>query len=203
VTWVTTRGEKVAGARVPASVELIAGANLDDLIGQGVIDAKFIDDHGQDPDPRYRRLWADPEREIARWYRTAGYFPVLHTVVVRNSVLAAHPEVAAELCRRLEAAKMAALVKYDFGASLPAAQHAISLRAGFPGATRNGADRGFLGPDPIPYGLEINRPTLERLVRYARDQRAISSAPDVTDLFTNGYRELKPSRYLVHTADIH
>jgi 4,5-dihydroxyphthalate decarboxylase len=182
-TWVTTRREKVSGARIPGNVECVEGADLNELLRRGTIDARFIDDHGQAPDPGFRRLWPAPERAIAEWYAAAGYFPILHTVVVRNSVLAAHENLAAELYTLLDSAKAAALVKYDFGARLPEDLRAISLRAGFPGATRDGTDRGYLGKDPLPYGLAANRPILERLVRYAHVQQAIWSAPSIDELF--------------------
>jgi 4,5-dihydroxyphthalate decarboxylase len=166
-------------------VRLHQGAVLDDLLVAGTIDAKFVDDHGHPPDPAMRRLWAHPEEEIQRWYGRSGYFPILHTVVVRDRVLVDHPQLARELYQLFEAAKTVALVKYEYGARLPERYHDISLRAGFPGATRDGVSRAYLGQDPIPYGLQPNREELERLIRYAHAQEAISAAPAVEDVFVD------------------
>ena len=37
--------------------------------------------------------------------------------------------------------------------------------------------------DPLPYGLEENYQSLEALIRYARDQELITSAPAVNEAF--------------------
>jgi 4,5-dihydroxyphthalate decarboxylase len=42
------------------------------------------------------------------------------------------------------------------------------------------------GLDPLPYGIAPNRPMLEALVRYAREQQIISRSCAVEELFAPG-----------------
>ena len=46
------------------------------------------------------------------------------------------------------------------------------------------------GGDPLPYGIEPNRRTLEELISSARDQGILSRAPAIEDLFARGTRDL-------------
>jgi 4,5-dihydroxyphthalate decarboxylase len=46
------------------------------------------------------------------------------------------------------------------------------------------------GGDPLPYGIEPNRRTLEELVSSAVDQGILSRAPKIEDLFARGTRDL-------------
>jgi 4,5-dihydroxyphthalate decarboxylase len=42
------------------------------------------------------------------------------------------------------------------------------------------------GRDPLPYGIEPNRPMVAALIRYAREQQIISRQYEVEELFTRG-----------------
>ena len=182
VTWVTTKPERVHGAKMPSGgIEHVAGGTPDELFARGLIDAKIIDDHGQDPDPAMRRLWVDPERAAREWFDRTGYFPILHVVAVTDRALAEHPGLAADLFSHFERAKDVALERFA-REPIPAERREITFRAGFPGSTRGG-DRSYLGPDPLPYGIDENRRALELMVRYAFEQDALWSLPEVDTLF--------------------
>ena len=43
--------------------------------------------------------------------------------------------------------------------------------------------QGFFGPDPWPYGVEANRPTLEALMRYMVQQHYIEKPIPLEELF--------------------
>lgn len=185
VTWVAVKPERLAGSRSPGNVELRAGVSVDRLLLDGSVDAVLTEDHGQASAAGRRRLWASPEAAIADWYRGTGYVPPLHMLVVKSASLAAHPGLAEDVCRLFDSAKATALVKYDFGAALPPELREIALRTGFPGAVRDGADRSFLGRDPLPYGMKANRDVLARFIRYAHVQQALWNAPGVDELFVD------------------
>jgi 4,5-dihydroxyphthalate decarboxylase len=44
---------------------------------------------------------------------------------------------------------------------------------------------GLVGDDPLPYGLEVNRRSIETLILYASQQGLIPTRPGVDDLFLN------------------
>jgi 4,5-dihydroxyphthalate decarboxylase len=43
----------------------------------------------------------------------------------------------------------------------------------------------IVGDDPLPYGLEVNRRSIETLILYASQQGLIPTRPGVDDLFLN------------------
>jgi 4,5-dihydroxyphthalate decarboxylase len=185
VSWFTVHGELVPGTKAPDGVVLLDGADLHDLLRSGDVDAVLVNGYGHEPAPGIRRLWDDPEKEAARWYESARFFPILHLVVVSTSALAEHEALAPILFQAFEQAKTDALVKWNYGAALPDGKRAAALRSGFPGSGWRGSDRSFLGRDPIPYGLEANRDGLERLIAYAVRQEALQESHSVEELFAN------------------
>jgi hypothetical protein len=99
--------------------------------------------------------------------------------------LAAHPSLARDLYEQFEGAKNDALVEWDYGASLPDDRRAAALWSGFPGSSFGGADRSFLGRDPLPYGLESkkNREPLEQIIGYAVRLGNIQRSHSIEELF--------------------
>jgi 4,5-dihydroxyphthalate decarboxylase len=186
ITWVTwRRSEHVPGTQAPAGIVYRDGANAIELVRSGEADAMIANGHGQPPSPSFRRLWADPEREAARSYESSRFFPIIHVVVVSDEALADHEGLAHDLYEVFDRAKRDAFTKWDYGASLPDDLRSAALASGFPGAAWQGADRSFLGKDPIPYGIEANREALERTIRYATDQGAIQESYSLDELFSS------------------
>jgi 4,5-dihydroxyphthalate decarboxylase len=46
------------------------------------------------------------------------------------------------------------------------------------------------GADPVPYGLELNRATLEKLLDFALDQHILARRPDLEWVFAPGTLDL-------------
>jgi 4,5-dihydroxyphthalate decarboxylase len=46
------------------------------------------------------------------------------------------------------------------------------------------------GADPLPYGIEPNRAVLDELLRHAVDQKILTRAPRLEDVFAPGTRDL-------------
>jgi 4,5-dihydroxyphthalate decarboxylase len=44
-------------------------------------------------------------------------------------------------------------------------------------------DPEIVGPNPLPYGIEANRPSIEALIGYCRDQKLIRSNWSARDVF--------------------
>ena len=76
-----------------------------------------------------------------------------HVICVKTALLDAHPWLADELLRMFVAAKSAA--------TEPSSEEKF---------------RSLVGGDPLPYGLEANRPGIELCVRYAAEQGLVPEA---------------------------
>lgn len=123
--------------------------------------------------PQVGLLFPDPKRAEIEYYRKSEIFPIMHTVVIKNTILERHPWVAVsvlqglqqakELCyRRLQNPRNSALVWVQ---ELMQEQEAV------------------FGKDPWPYNLEDNRTALEAVVRYMFDQGMIKRKPKIEELF--------------------
>lgn len=104
-------------------------------------------------DDRLQSVIPDPDAAGRAWGAKHGLVPVNHMVVVTDELAGANPEAVAELYRLLEAGK-----------------HAAGLPA--PG-----------GVDLAPFGKDANRPALELLVSYAKQQRLLTRPVNVDDLW--------------------
>jgi 4,5-dihydroxyphthalate decarboxylase len=112
--------------------------------------------------PNVARLFRDYGAVERDYFRRTRLFPIMHTVVVKRSVLEREPWVAASLYAALVEAKRIGMARVapdgPVARSLPwFLEHVTEM------ATQ-------MGPDPYPYGLEANRPTLEAFLRMSHEQ---------------------------------
>ena len=152
ITWVTAEDAHLAEYSDPPNVERIRpDQDLRTMLLNGEIDAgvALIGVDGS----KIRSVFSDPEAVAAAWYRKVGAYPVNHVICVKTALLDAHPWLAEELFRLFVAAKAAATEP--------------SMEERF---------RSLIGGDPLPYGLEANRPGIEICVRYAAEQGLVPEA---------------------------
>jgi 4,5-dihydroxyphthalate decarboxylase len=176
VTWVLSGDEHVAEYRPPANVEpMPAGGNLAQLLAAGQLAAAIgIESDSPDVAP----LIPDPDRAALDSVRRTGVFPINHLVVVRDELLAAHPDLAARLFTAFAEAKT---------------RYVQALRDG---VVENATDRRYAevmavtGADPLPYGIEPNRATLEKLLDHAVGQKILARRPALESLFAAGTHDL-------------
>jgi 4,5-dihydroxyphthalate decarboxylase len=178
VTWVLSGDEHVAEYRPPANVVAMPpGGDLTQLLLDGDLSAAIGVDGGA---VGLSSLIPDPEQAGLDALRRDGVFPINHLVVVRDDVLAAQPEVAAEL----------------FSAFAEAKQQYVATLTGEPVGTPDATDRLYrevqqvTGADPLPYGIEPNRATLEKLLDHAVAQRILDRRPELESLFAAGTTDL-------------
>jgi len=154
VTWVRSDDEHVTEFVPPANVEdLPAGTELADL------DAVVGDVQSDELVP----LIADADAAALRALER-GLWPVNHLVVVKDELLAAHPDLAPVLVEAFERAKV---IYLGSGELQP-----LHARV-----------RDVLGDDPLPNGVEANRAVLEQLVDHAVAQKILRRRPTVDELF--------------------
>ena len=177
VTWVLSGDEHVAEYRPPSNVVSMAtGKTLEGMLASGEIAAAvgLKDVAGPNIVPLI------PDAASAAWdaLKRTGIFPINHTVVVRNDVLAAHPDLARDLFEAFAAAKRIYLerLKADPGEMTPADQTYQRVMN--------------LAGDPLPYGIDPNRKALEALVAHSVEQGILTRSMPIDELFVDSTRRL-------------
>ena len=123
--------------------------------------------------PKVGLLFPDAQKAEREYYKKSGIFPIMHTVVIRNSILEREPWVAVNLAQAFQRSKEICYERMKdprnfalvWVKELMLEQEAV------------------FGPDPWPYNVESNRKPLEAVVRYEYDQGMIKKRPKIEDLF--------------------
>jgi 4,5-dihydroxyphthalate decarboxylase len=178
VTWVLSGDEHVAEFRPPANVvSMEEGRDLAEMLATGELAAAI----GVDLEhPAVAPLIPDAREAGFEALRRRGHYPINHLVVVKDELLEAHPELAADVFNAFAEAK---------------SLYVERLRAGAI-AEPSPADRmhervlEITGADPLPYGVELNRATIEELIGHAVSQKILDRRPAVESLFAEGTLEL-------------
>ena len=178
VTWVINSDEHVAAYQSPPNVESVSfDRSLADLLSDGEIDAAI----GVAPSEEagFAPLVPNAREAAVSWLRSARVHPINHTLVVRNEHLAANPWLAEEL----------------FGLFKEAKEHflpTLDTATGLGGEDERAREvREVLQGDPLPYGVESNRPSLETFISFNVDQRIIPEAVRPEDAFEPSTRGLE------------
>ena len=167
VTWVLSGDEHVAEYRPPANVVPIeAGRKLEALLASGEIAAAI---GVQVDSPDVAPLIPNAKEAGFDALRTRGLYPINHTVVVRNDVLDAVPDLASDLFRVFADAKRAYVERLKAGRTDAADPVHVRVME-------------MIG-DPLPYGVEPNRRNLEAVVQYCVEQGILPRPAAVEELF--------------------
>jgi 4,5-dihydroxyphthalate decarboxylase len=177
VTWVLSGDEHVAAYVPPANVvPMPPGTTLEEMLIAGEIDAVI----GVEVDhPDVAHLIGDPTTVAHQALRDRGLYPINHLVVVKDEVLAAHPDVAADVFDAFARSKQLYVDRLRSGEiESPTDQMYAQVMD-------------ITGADPLPYGLAANRHTIETLIGHAVSQSIIDTAPDIDGLFAETTRTLQ------------
>jgi 4,5-dihydroxyphthalate decarboxylase len=187
VTWVVDDEEHVTQLKLPPNVEHVPeGKSLASMMAAGEIQAGFVANAwiGREGPPKagwkakereettsYRELFANADELGAELYRRSGIYPMHSTLVIKDEILKANPWLAKAL----------------FDAFVESKQRYVDrLRKG---EAESNTDRRYLkqmkvvGDDPLPYGLDVNRRSIETLVNYAFQQGLIPKKLGLDELF--------------------
>lgn len=171
----------------PANVEVTAapdGKTLSAMLESGEIDALFSANVPQcvlDGSPRVARLFPDYEAIERDYYRRTGIFPMMHAVVLRRSLLAAHPGLARRVYDTFAAAKDAAADQYR------QARRLYEVPTMVPWMNALFEENQRLFPDDWwPYGVSANRAALDTYLRYHHEQGLSARRWTVEEIFAPG-----------------
>jgi 4,5-dihydroxyphthalate decarboxylase len=185
ITWVVDDEEHVTQLKLPANVIRAAeGTSLAEMMASGELVAGFAAAAGigrtgnptggwQEVEANYPDLFPNAAELEAGYYARTGIYPMHGTIVVKDSVLAENPWVAKSIYNAF------AQAKDEWVASLNAGT------ATGPNAQKYGDLRKIVGPDPLPYGIEENRATIEALEQTAFKQGLTPRRMSMDELFVD------------------
>jgi 4,5-dihydroxyphthalate decarboxylase len=178
VTWVLSGDEHVASYTAPPNVVPAGpGADLAAMLLAGELDAVI----GVEVDhPAVAPLIPEPEKAAMAALEQRAFYPINHLIVVKDEVLQRYPDAGASLFEAFATAKRC---------------YVDTLRDGTL-TSRTASDEVYgavlraTGSDPLPYGIEPNRPMLTQLVDHAMSQRILRTQVDVDGLFDPATHDL-------------
>ena len=174
ITWLLSGDEHVAEYRAPANVMPIEkGQKLEDMLASGEIPA-VVNIEMEHPD--VKPLIPNAAETGFEALRTSGHYPINHTVVVKDELLDAHPDLGADIFNAFAEAKRLYVERLRSG------------RIAAPTRTDERYRRvmDITGADPLPYGIEPNRRMIETVVQYAVEQGIIARPFTMEELFARG-----------------
>jgi 4,5-dihydroxyphthalate decarboxylase len=177
ITWVLSGDEHVAEYRPPANVVPIEpGQKMGDMLAAGEF-AAAIGVEVESPD--VRPLIPDAFETGLAALRRRGLYPINHTVVIKNELLAAHPQLAADVFDAFAASKNVYLDRLWAGRiEKPTEMDELHKRVM------------QITGDPLPYGIAPNRQVIEELIGHALKQGIITKPVTVEELFAPSTRGL-------------
>jgi 4,5-dihydroxyphthalate decarboxylase len=178
VHWMLSGDEHVAEFRAPANVTPIGkGRKMGDMLASGELAAAI----GVEVDhPDVQPLIADAKEAGFAALRATGHYPINHLMVVRSELLEAHPALGPDLFDAFARAKRLYVERLAAGTiEQPTPVDAMYKRV-----------MDITGKDPLPYGVEPNRQSLEELIQAAHRQKIIARPMAAEELFPANTRGL-------------
>ncbi len=155
-----------------------AGSTLNEMLVRGEIAALVA---ARPPssfltgDERVRRLFPDYRAVEQDYFRRTGIFPIMHTVVIKDDIVAANPWLAQSLTKAFAEAK---------ALCLQAITNMTALRYMLPWLTAEVTEMlDLMGDDPWPYGVEPNRATIQTLLDDLVSQGLMERPIEIDELF--------------------
>jgi 4,5-dihydroxyphthalate decarboxylase len=174
VTWVLSGDEHVAEFKAPSNViSAEKGKTLEEMLASGEIAAAI----GVEVDhPDVKPLIPNAKEVGFEALRQRGHYPINHTLVVKDELLEANPELAADVFNAFAEAKRLYVERLK------------NNQIAEPSKTDQTYKRimEITGADPLPYGIEPNRKMVQAVMQYAKEQGIIQRAFTVEELFARG-----------------
>jgi len=178
VKWVTYEGSHVREFQDPKNVvRAPEGKKLNDMLVAGEIDAA-IGAEGV-TSPNVRPLIPDASNVEAAWFKKTGIYPVNHMVVVKRSLVDAHPWLPGALFGAFKTAKELYLDRLNREGPA-SADDTLKLEL-----------KEMVGGDPLPYGVPPDRKSYEALARFAFEHKILPRPYRVEDLFDRSVLDLE------------
>ena len=177
VTWVLSGDEHVAEYRAPANVVPIEkGKHIGDMLASGELVAAIgVDLNAPDVKPLIPNAL---EAGLAS-LRQRGHYPINHTVVIKDELIAEHPDLPADVFDAFVRAKRQYVEELKAGRIQKPTEVDVVHRRIME-----------ITGDPLPYGVAPNRKVLNELIRHALTQGIITKGVAPEELFAPATRAL-------------
>jgi 4,5-dihydroxyphthalate decarboxylase len=177
VTWVLSGDEHVEEYKAPPNVVPVeAGKKIEDMVISGEL-AGAVNMEIDHPD--VEPLIPNATEAAFTALRERGLYPINHTVVVRDELLDAHPDLAKNIFNAFAEAKHIYVDKLKAGTI----ENPTKLDV------QNKKVMEITG-DPLPYGVEPNKKVLEALMDTAAKQGIIKAPLSFEQIFAKGTLDL-------------
>jgi len=170
ITWVLSGDEHVAEYVPPKNVVPIEkGKKMADMLASGELVAAI----GVEIDhPDVKPLIPNALEAGLAALKSRGHYPINHTVVIKDELLAAHPGLAADAFHAFAESKRLYLERLKAGRiETPTEIDKVHTRVI------------EIAGDPLPYGIAPNRRVLETLIGHAHTQGIITKPMRIEELF--------------------
>jgi 4,5-dihydroxyphthalate decarboxylase len=177
ITWALSGDEHVAEYRAPANVVPIdKGKSIADMLAAGELAAAIgVEVNAPDVKPLIPNAL---EAGLAA-LRQRGHYPINHMVVIKDALIAEHPDLAADVFDAFVRSKQLYLEDLKAGRiEKPTEADAVHRRVM------------EITGDPLPHGIAPNRKVLEELIRHALTQGIITRPVPPEELFVPATRAL-------------
>ena len=177
ITWVLSGDEHVAEYVPPKNVVPIEkGKKMADMLSSGELVAAIgVEADSPDVTPLIPNAL---EAGLASLKRS-GHYPINHTVVIKDDLIAAHPGLAADVFHAFAESKRIYLERLKAGAiEKPTEVDKVHARVM------------EIAGDPLPYGIVPNRRVVEELIGHTLTQGIITKPVSVEELFAPGTLDL-------------
>jgi 4,5-dihydroxyphthalate decarboxylase len=178
VTWVLSGDEHVAEFKAPSNVvSMEKGKTLEDMVASGEI-AAAIGIESSHPD--VKPLIPDASQVGLDALRAHGHYPINHTLVVKDELLEANPDLATDIFNAFAESKRLYIERLK--------NNRIASPTKIDQAYKQIME---INGDPLPYGIEPNRKMVESVIQYAQEQGILTRPYSVEELFARGTLGLK------------
>jgi 4,5-dihydroxyphthalate decarboxylase len=177
ITWVLSGDEHVAEYRPPSNVVPIApGKQMGAMLASGELAAAIgVEVDAPDVEP----LIPDSLEAGLAALRRNGHYPINHTVVIKDELIAKHPDLAADVFNAFAESKRRYVERLkEREIEKPTAVDEMHRRVM------------EITGDPLPYGIAPNRRVIDELIQHALTQGIITKPVTADELFVPSTRKL-------------
>jgi 4,5-dihydroxyphthalate decarboxylase len=177
ITWVLSGDEHVAEWQRPSNVVPIEpGKKMEDMLTSGELVAAIgLDVKSPDVQP----LIPNALDAGLKALRERGHYPINHLVVIKDELIAKHPDLAADVFNAFAESKRLYVERLKAGK--------IEKPTDFDAMHKRVME---ITGDPLPYGIAPNRKVIEELIGHALTQGIITKPVTVDELFAPSTRSL-------------
>ena len=189
ITWVVDDEEHVKSLQLPKNViHATDEQSLVKMMETGELSAAFTDNAGigragaptdgwqsggRIKPPEYKELFPNSLELETQWFNKNGIYPVHGLIVVKDEVLNKYPWIAKSLFDAFFESKEIYLNQLSNGESVSDKDdHYRSMSK-------------IVGKDPLPYGIDANRKSIQALIDYCYQQELLKKKYSIDDMFVN------------------